>query len=245
MNTNTNKKSKIWIYAVILFTSAFIVLLFTAYSQIKMNKNLNDYKSQIYNKESEKNKVQQNFSSAQEMNAKLNEDIKKLEDENVVLENEISNLKKDNESIEETLKIKSEAVEGLSNAIIEYLNGNIVACAGLLKSIDVANLDTKTVITFNVLTLKANAEAGKILFDEGFSLYNKAKYSEATEKLLLSAQYAPGETFSDKCLYYLAYAEVKNNNTTSALEHMNKLIASFPSSKYLNSAKRFIAKYKQ
>lgn len=242
---NTNRKLKIWVYAVILFTSAFIVLLFTAYSQIKMNKNLNDYKNQIYNKETEKNKYQQNFSSAQEMNSRLNEEIKTLQEENNVLKANINDLEKNMENIEEILKLKSSAAEGLSKAITEYLNGNVVVCAGLIKNIDSANLDEKAVETYKVLLLKANAEAGKLLFDEGYALYNRAKYSEAVEKLLLSSQYAPADNFSDKCLFYLAYSEVKSSNTTGALDHMNKLINNYPSSKYLKSAKRFIEKYKQ
>ena len=240
-----NKKSKIWVYAVILFTSAFIVLLFTAYSQIKLNNNLSDYKNQVYNKESEKNKYQQNFSSAQEMNAKLNEEIKRLEEENSILQGDITELQGEKENIETTFNKKSIAVEGLSNAMTIYLNGNIVECAALINGIDVANLDAKAVETCKALKLKVYSEAGKLLFNEGYSLYNRAKYSEAADKLLLSSLYSPADTFSDKCLFYLAYSEVKIDKTTFALEHMNMLISNYPSSKYLKSAKRFIERYKQ
>lgn len=242
---NTNKKSQLWVYAVILFISAFIVLLFTAYSQIKLNQNLSDYKSQIYNKESEKNKVQQNFSSAQEMNAKLNENIKKLEEEITSLQNEANTLKEDIAGRDKTIQTTNDAFGGFSDAIMEYLNGNIVGCASLLKNVDTANLDTKALSTYQTMTQKVDAEAGKLLFDEGFALYNKAKYSEAAGKLLLSAQYAPSEKFSDKCLYYLAYAELKSDNKVLALEHMGKLVSDYPSSKYMNSAKRFLERYKQ
>jgi hypothetical protein len=51
---NDSKKSKLCVYAIILFNIAFIVLLFTAYSQIKLNENLNSYKNQVINKETEK-----------------------------------------------------------------------------------------------------------------------------------------------------------------------------------------------
>ena len=141
---NTNKKSQLWVYAVILFTSAFIVLLFTAYSQIKMNKNLDDYKSQIYYKESEKNKVQQNFSSAQEMNARLNEDIKKLEEEKTALQAEVSTLKEELGDREKMIQARNDAVGGFSDAIMEYLNGNVAACAALLKNVDISSLDSKS-----------------------------------------------------------------------------------------------------
>ena len=240
-----NKKNKIWVYAVVLFTSAFIVLLFTAYSQIKLNKNLDEYKNQVYIKDSEKNKVQQNFSSAQEMNEKLNEEIKMLEEENSTLKNELANLKIENENVQLVIAKKDEEINDLSRAMTEYLKGNIVESATMLKNVDASLLDAKAADTYKTLTLKANAEAGKLLFDEGFSLYNKAKYIEAAGKLLLSSQFAPGETFSDKCLYYLAYAEIKSGNTKAALDHMNMLIQNYSSSKYMKSAKRFVEKYKQ
>lgn len=242
---NENKKSKIWLYAVILFTSAFIVLLLTAYSQIKLNKNLNDYKSQVYNKETEKNKYQQNFSSAQEMNAKLNEEIKRLQEENNTLKDDITNSNKEMDIINETLAKKSTAFGVLSDAMTVYLNGNVIECAGLLKTINVYDLDTKALETYNSLSLKADSEAGKLLFDEGYALYKKSKYSEAAEKLFFSNQYAAAETFSDKCLFYLAYSELNSGNTTTALEHMNMLITNYPTSKYMRSAKRFVEKYKQ
>ena len=242
---NDNKKSKIWVYAVVLFTSAFIVLLFTAYSQIKMNQNLSDYKSLVYNKETEKNKFQQNFSSAQEMNAKLNEEIKMLQEENSQLKDDITELKNKQIGVEENLKVKSTAADELSNAITSYLNGKVIESAGLLKSIDADSLDEKAFQTYRTLLFKSHAEAGQLLLDEGFALYNKAQYSEATEKLRLSYQYAPAQSFSDKCLFYLAYSEVKGGNTITALEHMNLLINNYSSSKYMKSAKRFVEKYKQ
>lgn len=241
---NENKKSKIWVYAVILFTSAFIVLLLSAYSQIKLNKNLTDYKSQVYSKETENKKVQQNFSSAQEMNAKLNDEIKKLQDENNALKESKDSLETEKASIEEKDSNESKALDSLADVISAYLNGNVVESAGMVDAVNAANLEGKTAETYKTLYLKIKAEAGKILFDDGFELYDRAKYSEAAPRLLLSSQYAQNEEYSDKCLYYLANTEIKLDNKTSALEHMNKLIINYPESKYLKSAKRFVNKYK-
>lgn len=241
---NENKKSKIWVYAVILFTSAFIVLLLTAYSQIKLNRNLTDYKSQVSSKESENKKVQQNFSSAQEMNVKLNDEIKKLQEENNSLKDELNNLKTESAISEEKDKAESEAVDNLANAISTYLNGSVVESAGMINGVNAVDLEGKVAETYKTFSAKVKSEAGKILFDEGFLLYDREKYIDAAIKLLLSSQYAPTEEFSDKCLYYLAYSELKLKNKASALEHMNKLINGYPDSKYLRSANRFVEKYK-
>lgn len=241
---NENKKAKIWVYAVILFTSAFIVLLLTAYSQIKLNKNLSDYKSQVYSKESENKKVQQNFSSAQEMNQKLNDEIKKLQEENNLLKANISGMEAEKANIDEKNKARIAAEDSLANALNAYLNGNVIECAGLIDSIDSPSLEGKTLETYKALSVKAKADAGKNLFDEGYALYESSKYADAAAKLLLSHQYAPSEAFSDKCLFYLAYSELRLDNKVAAVDHMSKLIYSYPESKYLRSAKRFVEKYK-
>lgn len=242
---NENKKSKIWVYAVVLFTSAFIVLLFTAYSQIKLNNNLSEYKSQVSSKENEVNKYQQNFSSAQEMNLKLNNEIKRLEEEISTVRALLTELANEKEKNEAISKRKKDAIDELLTLTELYLNGNAVECAGRLKSMDTADLEAKQLDTYNTLSAKAYAEAGNLLYNEGYALYNKGEYDEAREKLLLSHQYAPAQVFSDKCLYYLAYSEVKTGKNNLAVEHMNLLINHFPSSKYVKSAKQFINKYKQ
>jgi TolA-binding protein len=240
-----NKKTKVWLYAVILFTSAFLILMFTAYSQIKMNKSLDRYKNQIYSKETEKNEYLENFTSAQEMNKKLNEEINDLKKEKTELENEVFLLKVELENSKEMQENKDAAVEALLNGMSEYLNGNTVESAGYLKNIDNSGLEGSALELFNGLSSRVYSEAGEILYNDGFRLYKRGDNQEAAAKLLLSTQYAPSESFSGKCMFYLAYAELKIGNKTSALEHMNRVITDYPSSGYLKSAKIFVEKYKE
>ncbi len=238
-----NKKSNVWLYAVILFTSAFIVLVFAGLSQIKMNKNLSDYKSQVYNTENEKNKYQQNFSSAQEMNQKLNDQISALENETHVLKNMISNLKKEKFVQDSVIQKKSEAEENFHSVLSEYLKGNVTIAAGLLVSVDLSLFEGKDLEAFNALTIKVKSEAGKLLYDEGYKLYRQAEYTEAAAKLGLSFGYAKKETFSDNCLFYLAWAEKKSGNKAAAVAHMKQLVQEYPESGYFRSAKSFINRY--
>jgi len=238
-----NKKASIWLYAVILFTSAFIVLLFAGYSQIRLNQNLKEYKSQVFNTESEKNEYLRNFASAQEMNEELNKEISRLEEENAELKKEINDLSDEKASLQDVITKKQEAADKLTNIMGIYLEGDVIGAAEMLKNIDVTALGEKTAKTFNTFEQKVTAEAGKLLFDEGFSLYNNAKYDDAAAKLLLSYQYAPKEEFSDKCLYYLAYAELRAGKKAEALDHMNRLVEDYPLSKYFRRAKQFISKY--
>ncbi|HEX2945314.1 MAG TPA: tetratricopeptide repeat protein [Clostridia bacterium] len=238
-----NKKSNVWLYAVILFTSAFIVLLFAGLSQIKMNKNLSNYRSQVNTTESEKNKYQQNFSSAQEMNKKLNEQISALENETSVLKNVISNLNNDKTLQEAANQRKDQVEENFHNVLSVYLKGNVVEAAGLLSSVDYSFLTGKDLEAFNALDQKVRSEAGEVLFEEGYAAYNHKKYPEAAAKLGQSFGYAKKEAFSDKCLYYLAWAEKKTGNLTGAVEYMKQLVQEYSESRYLRSAKSFINRY--
>jgi len=240
---NENKKSNVWLYAVILFTSAFIVLVFAGLSQIKMNKNLSNYKSQVYNTENEKNKYQQNFSSAQEMNKKLNDQISALENESLALKDMIRNSNSEKVALNEAMQKKSAAEENFHSVLSEYLKGNVTEAAGLLAAVDFSLFTGKDLEAFNALDLKVRSEAGKILFDEGYKLYRQVKYSEAAAKLGLSFGYAKKEVFSDKCLFYLAWAEKKTGNKAAAVDHMKQLVQEYPESSYLRSAKSFINRY--
>lgn len=238
-----NKKTSIWLYAVILFTSAFIVLLFAGYSQIRLNQNLNDYKSQVFNTESEKNEYVRNFASAQEMNVELNKEISLLEEENAGLKKEISDMADENAALQEVLRQRQEAAGNLAKVISIYLEGDVIRAVEQMKTVNAAVLDQITAQTFKTFEEKVTAEAGKLLFDEGFSLYDRAKYDQAAAKLLLSFQYAPKEEFSDKCLYYLAYAELRAGNKAEALDHMRRLVLEYPQSNYLRRAKQFVSRY--
>lgn len=238
-----NKKSNVWLYAVILFTSAFIVLVFAGLSQIKMNKSISTYKSQVHNTENEKNKYQQNFSSAQEMNQKLNEQINVLENEVQILKNVISSMNNDKKIRDEAIQRKNEAEENFHGVLSAYLNGDVTEAAGLLSSVDTTLLSGQDMVAFNALDVKVRSEAGRVLYDEGYSLYRKAEYSKAATKLGLSFTYAQKESYSDRCLYYLAWAEKKSGKKTAALDHMRLLVQDYPNSRYLKRAKSFINMY--
>lgn len=242
---NKNKIQNLWIYAIILFMSAFIVLLFTAYSQIKTNENIDKYKSELQNKDVENNEYKQNFSSAQEMNTKLTEEINFLKEENSNLKAELDELRNYKVNARKTISEKRGANESLFRAIYEYLNENYVLSAEIIKGVEKTVLDTKAADTYDFIMPIVYETAGKTLLDEGITHYKREEYNQAVEKLNLSYIYAPDKDFSDKCLYYLAYSEHKCENDILALVHMKQLINEYSYSQYINSAKKFIKKYDQ
>lgn len=240
---NDSKKSKLWVYAVVLFTSAFIVLLFTAYSQIKLNENLTNYKNQVINKETEKNEVQKNYLSAQEMNEDLNKEIESLKQENEELKNSISALENENDYIDDKMRSLNDANNKLLHAMNLYLSDDFVNSAAMLKEIEINYGGFFNSDNYISILKKVYYEAGKKLYNEGYASFKKRDYEGAVNKFIKSYEYAPDENFSDECLYYTAYSKLYLSDKNGALDYMNKLVSNYPESNLYKNAKRFISKY--
>lgn len=238
------KKSSVWLYAVILFFSAFIVLVFAGYSQIRLNKSLENYKNQVFSTESEREMYQKRFASAQEMNQELNKEIDELKGEIDILRQYADGLEKSMEEMKEEYgRREAEAVK-LTNAVSLFLDEKYIECVGLLNSIETEYINENSLKTMNILKHKAAIQVGNELYDKGYELYLEKKYDEAIAAFDLSFRYAPEEEFSDKCLYYSSYAEYKKGDRIRAVEKMQMLVDKFPESKFLSKAKSFIKKYK-
>lgn len=239
------KKSSVWLYAVILFFSAFIVLVFAGYSQIRLNKSLENYKSQVFNTESEREMYQQHFTSAQEMNEKLNQEIDSLKSEINSLKQDIDELEESKTDLVSELQSKQSEERKLSGAMLLFLDEKPAECVDLIKTIDTAYIDGGSLKMLSTLKLKAGAQAAKLLYNKGYELYLDKKYDEAASALDLSYKYSQEEEFSDKCLYYLSYSKLKAGDTKTAVDKMMLLTEKFPQSKYLLKAKSFIKKYQE
>ncbi len=243
MADKRNMKAKIWVYAVVLFTSAFIVLLITAYSQIKQQRNIDDFKTQISQQQNENKKYQLSYANAQEMIGKLTEENEKLADENKSFSDTIDKLTGDLDLLGEESQEKITQYEKLSEAQSEYLKGNTVVSAQVLKTIDAGVFNEKAAETYALLSSKAFSEAGRMLFDEGYKLYQKGNYSEAITKLALSRDMTTIESYSDDCLYYLAYAQHREKNTGMAVSLMKSLVQDYPTSSFVKYARNFIHRF--
>lgn len=237
------KKSSVWLYAVILFFSAFIVLVFAGYSQIRLNKSLENYKNQVFNTESEREMYQKHFASAQEMNEELNLEIDSLKNEISSLKQDIGELEDSKADLESEYKKREAEADKLSEATELFLEGKPAECIDMILTIDTSYINERSLKIMKTLKLKAGVQAGKLLYDEGYELYQKRKYTEAASAFDLSYKYAPEEEFSDKCLYYSSYSELKAGDRMKAVDKMRLLVDKFPESKFLSKAKSFIKLY--
>ena len=240
MKETKNEKSKVWIYAVVLFTSAFIVLLLTAYSQIKLNNNLSNYKDKFFSTESEKNKFQLNFTSAQETNNKLNEEIEKLKAEKKDITEKYDHSVKEKTQSDENNKKTLQEYDKLSSAQVLYLNEKYVDAALILtKEIDISLLDDKAKELYAVMLEKTIIMAGNELYQQGYEFYKKKDFASAIQKFSQALEISASDKSSDSWLYYLALSENKSGKVEKAVEHMGSLVSKYPDSTYFKRAKYF------
>lgn len=239
-----NKKNgvkTVWIYAIILFTSAFIVLLFTAYSQIKLNSNLNDYKNQISSQKKEKINFITDLNTTQIENNKLKTNIASLKEQ-------IAKLRKERDSIVEKLKAAESkytsvttTYDSLLQAEKEYDNGNFVACAEILsKKYKLEQLGTSGRERFSNLIGKSYGKAAQKLYFEGYSEYVKSNYNNAISNFQRSFKLLQHEYYSDDCLYFIAYSQLKLGKNTLAKQSFSLLIKKYPESSYINDVDRML-----
>lgn len=240
MNNSKDKKT-VWIYAVVLFTSAFIVLLITAYSQIKVNQNIDEVKNKLGSTEKEKSNFQMNLSSALAENKKLSENI-------VILEKEIEDLKLNETSLQQEIKdlqnentLKFENYQKLMKADIYYYSGDIKNCSLVLTREIKSDLLEKDAMELykKLIDLTVN-KAALEFYREGYEYYKNKDYDKAIESFNNSLSLKDDDYFSDDCYYFIGYSNYKKGNLSSAKDAMETLISKYPDSTYKKDAEDFI-----
>ncbi|RXE57820.1 tetratricopeptide repeat protein [Acetivibrio mesophilus] len=234
-----NKESKtLWVYAIILFACAAIVLLWTGYSQIKINNDLEEYQNRLNDKENENNMFQHNLSSAIAENDRLNEEINNLKNKLTAALNENESLKKEISDLEDNRSNTINVYEEVIKADIEYIEGNIKECAIILLEIDSKSIaDKNLLIKYNDLVVKTYRDASELFYLEGYNNYKNKEYREAIENLNIALKLYDKEYYADDCYYFIAYSEYNTGNYSKAKEALNTIIDNYPNSSYYKDVK--------
>jgi len=232
-----NGKKTVWLYAVILFTSAFIVLLLTAYSQIKFTKNIDEYESRLSDQEKAKYSVQQSYSLLKKENEKLKKQIDSLNDKIKSINNKPS-LYSEYYALQYKHTKALKSYESLMKADQAYNSGDYINCAQLLlKQCEVSVLEVEAKNLYNYLKNKTYLKAARELYGRGFSYYKKGKFHEAVTDFNSSLELVDKEYFSDDCVFFAAYSEFNMGNKTRTQHYIDLLIKKYPDSSYMNDAK--------
>jgi len=222
---NKNEKKQIWMYALILFTGAFIVLLLTAYSQVKFQNNISDYQSKLSSQEKAKINVVTTLNSAVKENKRLTAEIDSLRSKLVESEQKIATEEARSVELESIYNSKTSATDLLLAAYDYYNKENYISCAITLKyDINTQYLDPKSVQRYNDLILKSYGKASQLLYGEGYRGYKKKNYTEAILSFNRSIAFSQqNEYYIDDAFYYLA----KSYYETSKYEDAKRVITTF------------------
>ncbi|TYQ14763.1 UNVERIFIED_CONTAM: hypothetical protein Cloal_1139 [Acetivibrio alkalicellulosi] len=234
-------KNSIWIYAIILFSCTIALLLFTGYSQSKLNSSLEDYRNKLIDSEEEKSISRHSLSSALEENQMLYEKIENFLKE---LEEKSNQIKELDKKILDANNQKNESINNyeLLLEVEEYYNrGEIMESAiMLLKKIDIDKLNLQGKDKYNDLFNIVSEKASWKFYKEGYNNYINKRYEEAKSNLYLSLELTKDAYYSDDCYFYIAYSDYRLGNHNLATESLNLLILKYPLSNYLDEAKNLL-----
>ena len=228
-------------YAVVLFTSAFILLLFTYFIQGQSEKKRLEYIDKLSEEEKKNIIAQSNLNSVSKDVYNLN---KKIEN----LENTILKLKDSKNAAEAEVKVKEDAhldtvksYEELIKAENQYLKGNLIDCATiLLKNCDRNLYDAGASEKYDYLVNKTFYKASEQLYSQGLSYFKSKKYNEAIFNFELSLSLNKTSYFADDCYYFIAYSYINTGSNEMAKKKLNDLLINYPDSTYSNESLRII-----
>ncbi len=234
-----NEKKQIWMYALILFAGAFIVLLLTAYSQVKFQNNISDYQNKLSTEEKAKINVVTDYNAAVKEIDRLTTEIESLRSKLVESEQKIAT-----EEIKGT-ELESKYNDSIlsSNLLLvayEYYNKkDYVSCAIALKyDINTEFLSPKAREIYNDLVSKSYGEASKILYGDGYRNYKNKNYTEAILNFNRSIEFAQkDEYYIDDAFYYLARCYYKTLKFNEAKTLISSFIDNYPKSTFVKDMK--------
>lgn len=245
MKMNDNKKN-VFIYAVIFFSCAFVILIVTGYSQIKFSNSVDEYKKILTYSQKEKNDFNINLSTALSQNSELINEIDSIKDEilnlkngNQKLNNEISDLKKLNE-------LNTAFYEKFLKATEYYSEGLLMDCSKiLLEEIELENLNSNAINKYSTLLNKVREESAIQFYREGYNQYKQKNYGESIINMRLSLKLSENQYFSDDCYYFISYSQYRLKQNEAALDTINEILKKYPESNYikeLNNLQQLIDK---
>jgi TolA-binding protein len=241
---NKSEKKQIWMYAVILFTGAFIILLLTAYSQVKFQNNISDYQNKLSSQEKAKISAVTDLNSAIKENKRLNTELESLRNKLVESEQKIATEESKGVDLETKYNSAVSASDSLIKAYQFFNNEDYINCAMTLKyEVSIDNLSVNGVETYNNLLEKSYSKASLQLYREGYRYYKNKSYSQAIISLNRAIDFSnKNEYYIDDAYYYLATSYYKNSDFEDAGKTIDSFNTNCPKSLFKRNMNNLLAK---
>jgi len=236
---NKNEKKQIWMYALILFAGAFIVLLLTAYSQVKFQNNISDYQNKLTSEEKAKINVVTDFNAAVKENKRLTTEIESLRSKLVESEQKIATEEAKGVELESENSNTIFSTNLLLVAYEYYNQENYISCATTLKyDINTEFLSSEAKGSYNDLVLKSYWKASQLLYGDGYRNFKKENYNEAILSFNRSIEFSQkDEYFIDDAYYYLAKCYYRTSKFEEAKTLIHSFINNYPRSTFVKDMK--------
>jgi hypothetical protein len=229
MENEKNSKKYLWIYAVVLFASAFTVLLLTALSQVKITKNMEALKKQQKENESSMQGVSFSLNTATMEKKTLKQKADALEKENISLRAIAATA---DQAIQAAQRSK-ESFDYLLEAEKLYKDDEYVKSANLLSKVN--PVDLGEIATKKYLKVKSEVYpyTARRYFKAGKFELEAKSYKAAKEDFELAHLFDTINYFEENILYYLANASNKLGEAEKFNSYKTELKNKYPDSEYL------------
>ncbi len=232
MQKDKNKRKFLWIYAVVLFASAFTVLLLTAFSQLKLSSNIEEYKKKLKEHENSIRGFNLSLNSAAEEKRVLQKKIEELEKENTSLKSLAAGSSRP-DLINQRLERSRYSFDSLLKAETQYKNDQHLSSAKALHNVYEEDLGENAKKKYTYLKSKVYVYAAKDYYRKAKEQLAKNNFEEAKKFFEESLAYDETAYYEENTLFYLALVSSKLNESDKVKQYANQLKAKYPNSEYV------------
>ena len=221
-NFMENKPKIPYIYAIIIFSSALLLILITSTSRNYINEEENKLTKQMGMFEG----IQATLHDLKEENNRLKEKLNFQQEKQKEMQESINELK------DEKLLIMQNADDLLLAKDFYYIR-DYINCAEYLYKVNTELLGEKARKEYNLIAGEVFEKASRTLYMKGYRDFKNKMYSEAIKNFETSLKYKNDMYYSDDAMYYLALSYKNINETDKSKQIFDEFIKTYPDSLYV------------
>jgi tetratricopeptide (TPR) repeat protein len=170
------------------------------------------------------------------ISTKANKDIEEIQTRYDDLSKKYALLQKDKDEANQTIDYYKSVIKlyDIESLVLKKQYESAADMLLLMKTVDFREADK---VKFDNLYKTVMPESAKILYDEGYKLYNVRNYEESLKKFDKVLIYDPAFNRADALFYYMGRCYQQLNDSRNAIAFFQKLIDNYPGSNYTKNAK--------
>lgn len=237
-----NQSKFFWIYCIVLFTSAFVLISLSAISQSRLSKDVETYRQKLDQQEGLYKGAQKSLITLNKENQELSEKVTELEEQMTQLQEETNKNKDEITRLQEENNSIRTSVDHLLRAEEFYKKGNYIESAKHLIYVNYELLSEGTKKIYDIFGHKVLNQAALKTYNQGYQYYKNKNYNEAIKQLNLSLQFRKDIYFSDDAMYFLAMSYFEKGDIEEAKKTLLQIQEQYPDSTYMKAVEQQLEK---